>query len=534
MTVRRLLQTITILSIIICASTFFTEDVHAKRGFHIFGGAATVGIDDSEDDEEAQASQDNIVIDFEVVSEEPADLSGTISKGVLIGIVDVSDMTYDAAKLAVESYVKTLRTKEITLISVENNQSVTMAGDLGMNWVNEDVLVEAISLGKSGNLVSRYKSLKDLERENKIYPLELQFDRTAIQSVVELQGEQYNIEAVDATMTRENGAFNIIAGRTGYVVNVDASVAQVVDTLALWNGESISIPLQVDVDEPRGKTEDLEKVKNILGTYTTSFSSSGSERSGNVRNGTRLINGTLLYPGDGFSAYEKVNPFTEENGYYLAGSYLNGMVVESLGGGICQVTSTLYNAVIRAELQIDERYNHSMIVTYVQLSSDAAISGTSKDFKFTNNSEYPIYIESYTTDDKKITFNIYGVETRESNRTVEFESMEISRTEPMEERVIADAGQPVGYISVQSAHTGYVGELWKVVKVDGVEKERTRMNKSTYAVSPRTATVGTAAADPSIVAAIQAAISTNSIDYCKSVIAQLNAAAAAAVAGTAQ
>lgn len=534
MTVRKLLQTITILLIIICISALSTEDVHAKRSFHIFGGAATIGVDDSEEDEEAQESQGNIVIDFEVAPAEPADLSGTISKGVLIGAVDVSGMTYDAAKLAVESYVKTLRTKEIKLISVENNQSVTTAGDLGMDWINEDVLVEAISLGKSGNLVSRYKSLKDLERENKIYPLELQFDRAAVRSVVESQGEQYNIEAVDAAMTRENGVFHVIAGQTGHVVNVDASVAQVIDTLASWNRESISIPLQVDVDEPRGKTEDLEKVKNVLGTYTTSFSSSGSERSGNVRNGTRLINSTLLYPGDSFSAYEKVNPFTEENGYYLAGSYLNGMVVESLGGGICQVTSTLYNAVIRAELQIDERYNHSMIVGYVQLSSDAAISGTSKDFKFTNNLEYPIYIESYTTDDKKITFNIYGVETRESNRTVEFESVEISRTDPVEERIIADAGQPVGYISVQSSHTGYVGELWKVVKVDGVETERTRMNKSTYAVSPRTATVGTAAADPSIVAAIQAAIATNSIDYCKSVIAQLNAAVAAAAAGTAQ
>lgn len=534
MMVRRILQTITILSVILCISSIFTENVYAKGGFHIFGGAASIGVDDSEDNDITEESQDSKVIDFEVAPKEQADISGTISNGVYIDAVDVSGMTYDEAKSAVESYVTTLRTKEITLVSVENNQSVVTAGELGVNWTNEDVLIDAISLGKSGNLVSRYKALKDLERENKIYPLELQFDRTAIQTVVELQGEKFNIEAVDAAMTRENGVFHITAGQTGYVVNVDASVEQIVNTLSSWNGESMSVSLQVDVDEPRGKTEDLEKVKDILGTYTTSFSSSGYERSGNVRNGTRLINGTLLYPGDNFSAYEKVNPFTEENGYYLAGSYLNGMVVESLGGGICQVTSTLYNAVIRAELQVDERYNHSMIVTYVKLSSDAAISGTSKDFKFTNNSEYPIYIESYTTDDKKITFNIYGVETRDPNRTVEFESVEISRTEPVEERIIADAGQPVGYISVQSAHTGYVGELWKIVKVDGVETERTRINKSTYAVSPRTATVGTAAADPSIVAAVQAAIATNSIDYCKSVIAQLNAAAAAAAAGTAQ
>lgn len=534
MTVKRILQNITILSLVLCLSLFSVKEVSAKSGFHIFGGAASIDENEDDNDTDTQESQGSPAIDFEIVPTEQADISGTINKGVYIGSVDISEMTYDEAKRAVESYVASLRTKELTLVSVENNQSVVTAGDFGISWENEDVLVDAISLGKSGNLVSRYKSLKDLERENKVYPLELQYDRDMIQAVVEAQGEQYNVEAVDATLTRENGAFQIVSGQTGYIVNVDASVNQIVNTLTSWDGEAATVQLQVDVDEPKGNTEELQQVKDVLGTYTTSFSSSGSERSGNVRNGTNLINGTLLYPGESFSAYESVSPFTEENGYYLAGSYLNGMVVESLGGGICQVTSTLYNAVIRAELQVDERFNHSMIVGYVKLSSDAAISGTYKDFKFTNNSEYPIYVEGYTTDDKKITFNVYGVETRPSNRTVEFESVEISKTEPEGEKIIADAGQPVGYISVQSAHVGYVGELWKVVKVDGVETERTRLNKSSYAVSPRTATVGIAAADPNIVATMQAAVATNSIDYCKNVISQLNAAAAAAAAGTAQ
>ena len=118
-----------------------------------------------------------------------------------------------------------------------------------------------------------------------------------------------------------------------------------------------------------------------------------------------------------------------------------------------------------------------------------------------------------------------------SSREVSFESVEISKTEPEGEKIIGDGSQPVGVIDVQSSHTGYVGELWKVVKVDGVETERTRMNKSTYSMTPRTATVGTATADPNIAATIQAAIATGSIDYCKNVVSQLQAAAAAAVAG---
>ena len=92
-----------------------------------------------------------------------------------------------------------------------------------------------------------------------------------------------------------------------------------------------------------------------------------------------LINGTVLYPGESFSVYSKVAPFTAANGYHLAGSYSNGQTVQTYGGGICQVSTTLYNAVLRAELNVTERLNHSMTVHYVPLSADAAISGTDKD-----------------------------------------------------------------------------------------------------------------------------------------------------------
>jgi hypothetical protein len=184
--------------------------------------------------------------------------------------------------------------------------------------------------------------------------------------------------------------------------------------------------------------------------------------------------------------------------------------------------------VLRAELQVDERYNHSMIVNYVDMSADAAISGTSKDFKFTNNMDTPIYIEGYTTDDKQVVFNIYGKETRPSNRSLSFESVELEKKEPEGEKVVADPNLPVGEIHVQSAHTGYIGEYWKIVKVDGVEKERERINKSTYQAVPKTATVGTAADNPEISNAVKAAIATGSIESCKTTIAQLKDAANAA------
>ncbi len=448
----------------------------------------------------------------------------TIEKGVFIGDIDVSGMTTLEAEAAVNEYVDSLKQKEITWNALNNNTVTVTAGDLGMKWQNKNVVDEAAQLGKAGNIVQRYKALKDLEHQNEIFPLEISYDDAMIRTIINEQCLQYNVEATDGTLTREDGEFKFVAGQTGVVIDVDASVKAIQEYMNNeWDKENAMIDLVAETTQPRGTEEELSMVKDVLGSFTTSFSTSGYNRSGNVRNGCEKINGTLLYPGDTFSTYEAVSPFTEANGYFQAGSYLNGLVIDSLGGGICQVSTTLYNAVLLAELEVTERFNHSMIVTYVDPSADAAISGTAKDFKFVNNLSYPIYIEGTTTDDKKITFTIYGCETRPENREVVYESVVISRTVPEGERVVADSSQPAGYIDVQSAHIGYVAELWKVVKVNGVEESREQINDSRYTATPRTAAVGTATANPLAAQAINAAIATGSIDQCRATAAAINA-----------
>ena len=203
--------------------------------------------------------------------------------------------------------------------------------------------------------------------------------------------------------------------------------------------------------------------------------------------------------------YETVSPFDAEHGYALAGSFENGTVVDTYGGGICQVSTTLYDAVILAELEIKERFEHSMIVTYVEPSMDAAIAGTVKDLKFVNNLDTPVYIEGITGGGK-LTFNIYGEETRPANREVSFESEIISETQPPTQ-LQGSASYNVGYVGVQqSSHVGKVAKLWKVVKVDGKEKSREEFNNSTYYASPTIITVGTNTTSDEARAYIQNAI----------------------------
>lgn len=455
-----------------------------------------------------------------------------IESGIYVNDINLSGMTAQEAKDKIEAYVESYQDTEITLHTIEGGSIVTTAEELGLAWGNEEILEEAVSFGRDGDILQCYKELKDLEYKNKVYRVSFDFDKNKIKSLIEENAEQYNQEAVNATLTKTESGFEITEGQPGIVIDVQASTDAVYAYLTEnFNGTPCETDLAVVVDEPEGNAEDLAKVKDVLGTFTTSYSTSGGSRSANVANGCSLINGTTLYPGEEFSAYEAVAPFTEANGYYMAGSYLNGQVVDSLGGGICQVSTTLYNAVLLAELEVTERYNHSMIVTYVDPSADAAIAESSgKDFKFRNNRDYPIYIEGTTTPDKHITFTIYGVEDRDTDREVIYESVVLERIVPDTEVIYTDASQPVGYCSVQSAHVGYKAQLWKVVKKNGVEVSREQVNSSTYMKAPRSATVGIATEDPAAYEAIMAAVATNSIDQVKAVAGSYKAAADAAAA----
>lgn len=430
----------------------------------------------------------------------------TILKGVSIDKLDVSGMTREEALAALESYEKNLGGQSIKL-GIGDNVIEAKLSDLGVTFDNEDLVDEAIGVGHAGNIVKRYKDQKDLQHSGKTFPLSWQTNEDTVRTYVENNCTKYDKKAQNASLTRENGAFNFVAGTEGLELNVDSAVRTISDYLENnWTSDNTAVlNLETQITEPEGSAEELANIKDLLGSFTTSFSTSGSNRCKNVSSGASHINGTVLYPGEEFSAYETVSPFTEANGYAMAGSYLNGEVVDSMGGGICQVSTTLYNAVLRAELNVTERSPHSMTVHYVDLSEDAAIAGTYKDFKFVNSTEYPIYIEGYTTSDKKITFNIYGKETRDKNRTISFESQMVSET-PATTILQEDAGQGIGYKAVSSkGSSGYVAELYKIVKVNGVETDRIKVNKSTYKGTNRVVTYGTAG-DPILSENLRAAI----------------------------
>ena len=464
-----------------------------------------------------------------------ADEKDVIPNTVYIGDIDVSGMTASEAERALASYTDSLKNTVFTLTTGDKSIQVS-AEDMGLEIANPEVIEEALNLGKAGNLISRYKDKKDLEREPKRFEIAFGSNEDKITTLLGVNTENLNQEAVNCGLSRENGAFTITEGADGIDVDVEGSVEAIQNYLANeWTGSNATIELSTVVTKPQGSREELSRVKDVLGSFHTDYSSSAAGRAKNVQNGAEKINGSVIYPGEQFSVYEAVSPFDAENGYELAGSYENGTTVQTYGGGICQVSTTLYNAVILSELQVDERYNHSMIVTYVQPSMDAAIAGTAKDLKFTNSTDAPIYIEGYTSGGQ-IYFTIYGEESRPSNRKVTFESETISKTEPGV-TLQADGGHGIGYFAtLTSSHTGYTARLWKVVTVDGVEESRTEFNSSRYNPSNRVLAVGVATDNPEAAAQMSAAIATGDEATVRNTAAALagDPAAQAAAAAAAQ
>ncbi len=453
-----------------------------------------------------------------------------VAKGVFVEGIDLAGMTKTQARTTIENYVyKLLEDNTLLHIQFEDVAEHQPSGAvLGGQWINTEVVDEVMTLGNQGHVVDRYKSRKALEREPVNYEVEIGFSKEPIASYIEKTFTPYNQEVRNYTLSRKDNAFEIVEGAIGYEIDVECSAQDITDYLNKeWDRMEVFLPLSIAVVEPKGSVEELSQVKDLIGTFTSTFAGSTDEKVINISNGAKLIDGITMYPDEDFSFDAYAAPYTVANGYAMGKSYSGGKLVDDVGGGICQVSSTLYNAALRAELEITMRYNHSMIVGYVPISSDATLAETSgKDFRFKNNQEVPIYIESYITKDHKLVVNVYGKETRPAGRTVEYISETLEVINPGPDVIRTDGTLPVGEVQVSSAYTGYKAKLWKVVKVDGVEKSRELVNTSNYRAVARMATVGMYTTDPAILEKMNAAVATGNIDHVQNVVAALLASSA--------
>lgn len=419
-----------------------------------------------------------------------------IYDGVSIAGIDMSGKGIEQAQRFIDEYLETLQTRTITLYNGKKENNVSMS-ELGLTYTNKSIVEDAYNLGKTGNVLRRYKDTKDLENEGVDLPLNLTLTKSQVKEVLQEKGDDFVTHAKDASLIRQNGKFIVKKEQEGQSLDIDSTVSRLKKYVKTkWNGEDTRIKVSVLKEEPEHTAEELKSIKDKLGTYSTDYSGSNDNRKQNIARAAALLNGIILYPGEVISVQNTIGPIDDSNGYALAGSYLDGKVVDSFGGGVCQVSTTLYNAVIRAELEIVERHNHTMTVHYVPLSSDAAIATGSMDFQFKNNKKTPIYIAT-DADGSNLYMSIYGKETRSKNRTIKFRSETLETYEAPKEPVYnEDDTVPAGteFVS-QSAVTGYKAQLYKDIYKNGSKVKSVLINTSTYSAEPEHITIGTGSGD---------------------------------------
>ena len=319
-----------------------------------------------------------------------------------------------------------------------------------------------------------------------------EYDLDSVTQFVEYLAGLLDKPAVNATIGMDNNQIVYLDEIDGQGIDRDALIETILNADP-FSGDTITIPMHKL--EPTVTKEMLQSkyVKRGQG-YTTSFSGSTKNRKYNIRFGADKINGTILKPGEIFSANETLGKRTRANGWKNAGAYEAGEVVEQPGGGVCQLSSTLYNAVLYADLEIVERRNHSMPVHYVDRGRDATINsvGSIIDFKFKNNTSSDIIIIAYT-EGNNLHMEIYGVPFE----TEEYDEIKI-RTKQVSSQSIKTVyeyldNMPTSYKkTISKGSKGYTVKTFKDYYLGGTLVKTEELQPiSKYTMFPKKVEVGT-------------------------------------------
>ena len=344
-------------------------------------------------------------------------------------------------------------------------------------YIDGDKLI--ITKGKAGVIINKDELKQTIIAEIKDFSDE---DYTIEIPVIETSPEEINIEKIADEITCEpqnaylsEEPLEVHAEQDG--VSLAISIDEAKSILA-EDKEEYEIPLTIT--EAEVKVTDLgeDAFPNLLGTCTTNYDASNINRNNNLVLAAEKLNGTIVNPGETFSYNQTIGQRTIAAGFKEAKAYANGKVVLDVGGGICQLSSTLYNSVLLSNLEVVERRSHYFKTSYLPAGRDATVSWGSVDFKFKNNRKYPIKIVA-TAQDGVVKVDIYGIK-QDDDYDVTIESEETGVI-PMETIYEEDNSLVEGQqVVTQRGEDGCTSETYKTLSRNGIVVSRTLVSKDTY------------------------------------------------------
>lgn len=479
---------------------------------------------------------------------------------VYIGDINVSNLSQEEAKEKIETWYKETALSNIELTYNELSENITIEQfDSTIN--SDELIKKACKIGKSGNIIKdNYEILFTLLFKNKI-EMNIQLNNEKLDKKIEeinsklpdaLQKSNYYIEEdnliikkgkkgiqinseelkkqLNEVIKKEENRKIIIPvneilpeeiniekiyneikkdAQNAYIsrepLEVHSHVNGVDFAISLEEAKNILeeqkeeyvIPLKITIPEITLNDLGKEAFPQILGTFSTTYNTSNQNRITNLKLASEKIDGTIILPGETFSYNKVVGERTIAKGYKEAAVYAGGKVVDGIGGGICQLSSTLYNSVLYANLEITSRSNHRFLTSYVTAGRDATVSWGTIDFCFKNTRSYPIKITSEVKNGV-VTTSIYGIkEEKEYEVVIESKVTEVIpySTKYVKDSTLKEDEEEI----VQYGANGAKSETYKIVKYNGIVVSREQISSDIYSPLERIVKKGTKKAQEVIV-----------------------------------
>ncbi len=478
--------------------------------------------------------------------------NSNIINGIKIEGIDVSGLTREEAKTKIEAVYNDKKQKDITL-KYKDFETTLSQDILEANYDIEKAVNEAITTGKDGNIITNNYNILFALIGKKNIKIDMTINEEQTEKAIEdIQTNlPETIEEPDYYI--EENKLIITPGKEGLKISTENLINKIKRNLKSMttNEEYVEIPVEkawpnkIDLEqihseiykevqdayltrdpitihpEVEGIDFDIEETKKILeedkekyeiplkitkpsittidlgseafpnklSTYTTRYDGGDKNRSTNLEIACEKINDKIILPGETFSYNKTLGARTTTAGYKTAKVYENGAVVDGIGGGICQISSTLYNAVLKANLEIVERRNHQFITSYVPEGRDATVAYGITDFKFKNSRKYAIKIKA-TASNGVATIDIYGIK-EDTEYQITFDTKTIS-TIPFTTKYTDDSTLPVGTEEIkQKGANGSVTETYIIKSLNGQVVSNTLLSKDTYSAMPRIILRGT-------------------------------------------
>jgi len=465
-----------------------------------------------------------------------------ILKGISINNIDISNLTKEEARNKIKEIVNTKSSTNINFIYNDETIYTSTFENFNIQYEIDEAINSAYIIGKSTNIFKNNYEILNLKFNHKNINLNISLNDDKLSSISTDLSSSISDALIQSDYYIENTNLILTSGKSGKIItkellkesllnnlqNILSTYNKVELTAQIENPNPLDIdtiysevckessdayfdestkkihpeiigisfdkelakealetqqaeyiiPLQYAYPNTTIKDLNLNIFQDTLAIFTTKYNITNTDRANNLELAAEKIDGKIIYPNGVFSYNQTVGARTIEKGYTEAKIYSNGQIVDGIGGGICQVSSTLYDTAVMANLEILERHNHQFLTSYLPAGKDATVSYGAKDLKFKNSRSYPIKIEM-KVENGIVTCKILGIK-EDLEYSINIESEVLATTEP-EVQYEQDLSLEIGTEKIkQNGAIGTIVNVYKITKQDGTIISKDLLSQDTY------------------------------------------------------